>query len=85
MTDNPKTAPHVATPKNTDSPDKNYETAVQELEQILTQLESNQLPLEDAIAQFENGVELLKHCQSILDTTEQKIQGLLSQPTHVAQ
>ncbi len=56
---------------------KSYETAVTELEHILTQLESNQLPLEDAIKQFESGVALIKYCQAILDTTEQKIQGLL--------
>ncbi|PID62173.1 MAG: exodeoxyribonuclease VII small subunit [Gammaproteobacteria bacterium] len=52
---------------------KSYETAVSELENILTQLESNDLPLEDAIKQFESGVALIKHCQGILDTTEQKI------------
>lgn len=55
---------------------KTYETAVSELETILTQLESNDLPLEDAIKQFESGVALVKHCQGILDTTEQKISNL---------
>lgn len=55
---------------------KNYETAVAELEQLLTQLESGNLPLEEAIKQFESGVALIKHCQSILDNTEQKIKGL---------
>lgn len=57
--------------------EKTYEAATTELEQILTQLENNQLPLEDAIKQFESGVALIKHCQGILDTTEQKIQGLM--------
>ncbi len=33
--------------------EKNYETAVTELEQILNQLEQNNLPLEEAIIQFE--------------------------------
>lgn len=56
---------------------KNYETAISELETILTQLESNELPLEQAIKQFESGVSLIKHCQQILDSTEQKIKGLL--------
>lgn len=55
---------------------KTYETAVNELEDILNQLESNDLPLEDAIKQFESGVALIKHCQGILDTTEQKIKFL---------
>ena len=56
--------------------EKSYENAVDELEQILTQLESNELPLEEAIKQFESGVSLIKYCQNILDTTEQKIQEL---------
>ncbi len=56
---------------------KSYETAVSELEQILTQLENNQLPLEEAIKQFESGVSLIKHCQEILDKTEQKVKGLM--------
>ncbi len=56
---------------------KSYEAAVSELEQILTQLENNQLPLEEAIKQFESGVALIKHCQNILDHTEQKIKGLM--------
>ncbi len=58
---------------------KNYETAIDELETILTQLESNQLPLEEAIKQFEQGVGLIKHCQGILDTVEQKVQQLTNE------
>lgn len=64
--------------KNTDN--KTYEAAVSELETILTQLESNDLPLEEAIKQFESGMALIKHCQTILDNTEQKIKGLMTQP-----
>ncbi len=62
---------------NTAQDKKSYETAVSELEQILSQLENNQLPLEEAIKQFESGVALIKHCQNILDHTEQKIKGLM--------
>lgn len=61
--------------------DKNYETAIDELEHILTQLESSNLPLEEAIKQFESGVSLIKHCQKILDNTEQKIKGLMDTPS----
>ncbi len=60
----------------TDNNPKTYETAVNELEQILSQLENNNLPLEESIKQFESGVELIKFCQKILDDTEQKIKGL---------
>lgn len=61
---------------NANPTNKSYETAVTELEQILSQLENNDLPLEEAIKQFESGVSLIKHCQGILQHTEQKIQGL---------
>ncbi len=63
---------------------KNYETAIEELESILTQLESNQLPLEEAIKQFEQGVGLIKHCQGILDTVETKVQQLTHEEIPVA-
>lgn len=56
--------------------DKSYETAISELEIILTALENNDIPLEQAIKQFEQGVALVNHCQGILNQTEQKIQGL---------
>ncbi len=72
MNDNPSTAHSAESPKS-------YETAVSELESILTQLESNDLPLETAIQQFEAGVALVKHCQGILDSTEQKIEQLTSE------
>lgn len=63
----------------TDKTKKTYEAAIMELEQILTQLEDNDLPLEEAIKQFEQGVTLIKHCQNVLDETEQKIKGLTEQ------
>ncbi len=60
--------------------EKTYEVAIAELEKILSQLENNDLPLETAIKQFESGVALIKHCQAILDNTEQKIKGLMDTP-----
>lgn len=60
--------------------EKSYESSISELEDILQQLENNSLPLQDAIKNFEAGVALIKHCQSILDTTEQKIKGLMDDP-----
>lgn len=56
-----------------------YEVAIKDLEDILTQLENNNLPLEEAIKQFESGVTLIKYCQNILDSTEQKIKGLMTE------
>lgn len=52
------------------------EEAMAELDKILEQLEDNEIALEDSIKSFEKGVRLVKHCQQILENTEQKIKGL---------
>ena len=53
-----------------------YEAALAELEQIVRNMESGQLPLEESIAAYKRGSELLKHCQQQLADAEQKIQVL---------
>ena len=52
------------------------EQALKELEQIVVRLEKGDLPLAEAIKQFERGVELTRHCQSALKEAEQKVQVL---------
>lgn len=46
-------------------------------EQIVQELESGQLGLEDSIAKYEQGVKALKRCYEILSQAEQKVQTLL--------
>lgn len=50
-----------------------YESAIAELESIVTQLESGQLQLEQSLAAYQRGAELLKLCQQSLADAEQKI------------
>ncbi len=50
-----------------------YESAMAELESIVTQLESGQLQLEQSLAAYQRGAELLKLCQQSLADAEQKI------------
>jgi len=50
-----------------------YEQALAELEQVITDLETGSLTLEEMIVQFENGKELLAHCQELLDQAELKV------------
>ncbi|WP_446830519.1 exodeoxyribonuclease VII small subunit [Candidatus Foliamicus sp.] len=52
------------------------EQGLKELEQIVVRLEKGDLPLAEAIKQFERGVELTRHCQSALKKAEQKVQVL---------
>jgi exodeoxyribonuclease VII small subunit len=60
--------------------DKSDEPAVEELldsiDAIITALEGEDLPLEQSIARYEEGMTLLKRAQSRLETAEQKIRML---------
>ncbi|MBM6551588.1 exodeoxyribonuclease VII small subunit [Marinomonas ostreistagni] len=56
---------------------RHFEDNLSELENIVAQLESNQLSLEDALKAFEKGVKLSQDCQSVLTQAEQKVQILL--------
>jgi exodeoxyribonuclease VII small subunit len=59
--------------------EKTFENSLKELEEIVHQLESEDLPLEKAIALFEKGTTLSKTCSKTLDEAEKKIEVLLSQ------
>lgn len=50
-----------------------YESAIAELESIVTQLESGQLQLEQSLAVYQRGAELLKLCQQSLADAEQQV------------
>ena len=62
-------------PKSASSP-KSFEAAVSELEAIVQEMESGNLPLEDALARYQHGVGLLRHCQTTLDDAEQRVRML---------
>ncbi|UCH19459.1 MAG: exodeoxyribonuclease VII small subunit [Deltaproteobacteria bacterium] len=54
-------------------PKKTFEQAMKQLEQIIQELESGDLPLEKAISKFEEGIQLSKFCSKKLDETEKRI------------
>lgn len=53
-----------------------YEKAVKRLEEIVKKLESGAAPLDESIALFSEGAELVKTCTAILDEAEQKVKIL---------
>jgi exodeoxyribonuclease VII small subunit len=53
------------------------EKALAELEEIVEQLESGDLPLEKSLKQFERGVKLSRECQTALKDAEQRVQVLM--------
>lgn len=60
-----------------DPSNKKFETALEELEQVVEQLESGELSLEDALTAFEKGVRLVKICNQKLNEVEKKIEVLV--------
>ncbi len=53
-----------------------YEQALKQLEEIVTALESGEHPLENAVALFERGQALARHCASLLDQAELKVRQI---------
>jgi len=54
-----------------------FEQAINKLEQIVKDMEIGDLPLEQTLKKFEEGVKLSKFCSCKLDETEKKITVLL--------
>jgi exodeoxyribonuclease VII small subunit len=55
---------------------ENFEQAITELEAIVSAMERDDLPLEQALSNYERGVKLLRQCQGTLAAAEQKIRVL---------
>ena len=55
-----------------------FEEAMTELEQLVVQLESGDVPLEDALKQFERGISLARATRKKLDHAEQQVKILTS-------
>jgi exodeoxyribonuclease VII small subunit len=55
----------------------NLEKALTDLEEIVEELESGDLPLEKAMKKFEEGIKLTRNCQVALKDAEQKVEILL--------
>ena len=60
-----------------ESVEKKFESALEELEQVVEQLESGELSLEDSLAAFEKGVGLVRFCNQKLNEVEKKIEMLV--------
>ena len=54
----------------------NFESAIAELETLVSQMESHKLPLEQAINAYKRGAELLQICQKYLSDAEQQVRIL---------
>ena len=55
----------------------NLEKSLADLEALVDELESGDLPLEKAMKKFEDGIKLTRACQAALKDAEQKVEILL--------
>ncbi len=53
-----------------------YEAALQELEALVARMDGGQMPLDDLLASYERGANLLKICRDKLAAIEQQIKRL---------
>ena len=53
-----------------------FEQALAELETLVSEMESGQLPLEQSLAAYKRGAELLQYCQKSLADVEQQVRIL---------
>jgi exodeoxyribonuclease VII small subunit len=60
-----------------DPSEKRFEGALEELEEVVEQLESGELSLEDSLSAFEKGVGLVRFCNQKLSEVEKKIEMLV--------
>ncbi|MGZ3581822.1 MAG: exodeoxyribonuclease VII small subunit [Ktedonobacterales bacterium] len=65
----------ASTPPPQDEP-LAFEEALGRLDETVNALESGQLPLEEALRLYEEGVRLARRCQEMLDRAELRIQRL---------
>lgn len=56
---------------------KNFEQSITELEKIVETLEQGDLPLEETLKKFEEGMKLSQYCQTALNEAQNKINQLI--------
>jgi exodeoxyribonuclease VII small subunit len=63
-------------PTHADVKDMNFETALQQLESIVDQLERGDVPLDKSIEIYERGEALRNRCDELLKAAEAKIEKI---------
>jgi len=53
-----------------------FEDSIKELTNIVSKIEQGQIPLQDSLQQYEKGMALIKHCRTILNKAEKRIEKI---------
>ncbi|MCX5632408.1 MAG: exodeoxyribonuclease VII small subunit [Phycisphaerae bacterium] len=62
--------------ENNDISKLSFEQAIKKLTDIVGKIEDGQISLEQSLTQYEQGMELIKHCRGILQKAEKKIEEI---------
>lgn len=54
----------------------NFEDSIKRLKEIVEQIEQGEIPLQDSLEQYEQGMALIKHCRGILQQAEKRIEKI---------
>ena len=57
-----------------------FEEGIEQLEQIVRELEQKDVSLETALNLFRRGIEIVQHCNKLLDNAERQMEILLEGP-----
>ena len=60
-----------------------FEEALKKLEDIVSSLETGQLPLDESLKKFEEGIKLSRMCNKKLVETQQKVEKLVEKNGHI--
>lgn len=63
--------------------EKNFEESILELEKIVSELESGELPLDENIKKFEEGMKISNYCGELLSKAEKKITKVIEKDGEV--
>ena len=63
-------------PANETSPVAHFEQSLDELEQLVGRIESGQMPLDQLLAGYQRGADLLAYCRGKLEAVQNQIQVL---------
>ena len=53
-----------------------FQESIKELTNIVGKIEQGQIPLQDSLQQYERGMVLIKHCRTILNKAEKRIEKI---------
>ena len=62
------------------TPPKDFEEALKELEGILGEIERGEVGLEESLVKYERGTFLIQHCQGVLNSAEKQIEAISKGP-----